>query len=860
MSNFRSEDMKFVKFILNFDCKFELIQEVGHLGCVQFKDLNPDLNAFQRRYVQDVRRAEELLRIIKLLQTAVKSIPDLTEDFATYEPEARLKGMRSLGEIEQFLGEKDEEIRDLNTKHDALYRHEQEVVEFLEVLNGCKGFLQHMRNESIENSSVEMKERQVREREDGGMQFVAGCIPTSMVNKLSRILARNFRNKVVFVSHQIEQPIFDPRQDKSADKVSKTVFMCFYHYPSFTPKIVKLVETFSATKYTIPESSFDRERLRTDYETKLKSIGQTLSTLNEYRRQALGKLVPLLEPWEQLVRIHKGSANVLNLFKVVEGKGAGRVVEGQGWLAASDMEAVHEALAAGARLAKSNASSYIIEEIPPGEHDVPPTFFKTNKFTAGYQGIINAYGCARYKEMNPAIFSVITFPFMFGVMFGDSGHGFLMTLIAAYLIYKETQIEADKNKNEIFGMLFNGRYLVFMMGLFGFYMGTIYNDTFSIGFKAAPSQFGDCSNDDNGTAVRCVRPYLDGVVYPYGFDPQWSHSSNKLSYQNSVKMKQAIVLGVVHMSLGIFCKLFNLLYYNKRASVFLVWIPEFVFMTFIFGYLAIIIFVKWGINWDDRYILNNDRILVLDSNPSVGKFHWPQGARTWYVDPVSNCNITEKLTNLEADYMKPEIYNQTACSQASAKPCEWCSLWKQYPPSLLETLIKFFMALGQVETPKLIYTGQSGLQSFLLIFAFLQLPILLCGEPWWIKRELSHKDVKEGGIVHDNYIGFHDQDQEAGGHSAEVNVWGEEVPHIPEHPHEFSEVVIHQIIHTIEYALGCISNTASYLRLWALSLAHQQLSEVFWDKLVIEIGFQMGPVVLFITIGMWAGMTFGILM
>jgi V-type H+-transporting ATPase subunit a len=78
---------------------------------------------------------------------------------------------------------------------------------------------------------------------------------------------------------------------------------------------------------------------------------------------------------------------------------------------------------------RPNIAGGQLHEVREGALGAPPSFFRTNDFTWPFQEIVNTYGVPRYGEVNPGLFTITTFPFLFGVMFGDIGHGFLLFVL-----------------------------------------------------------------------------------------------------------------------------------------------------------------------------------------------------------------------------------------------------------------------------------------------------------------------------------------------------------------------------------------------------------------------------------------------
>jgi V-type H+-transporting ATPase subunit a len=612
--------------------------------------------------------------------------------------------------------------------------------------------------------------------EQFGFQFLAGVVSKAQHPVMERQVFLASRGNCFTFSQELE-----------GDE-NKIAFILYFLGSALRRKLVRICESLSVRLYLYPENASDVQSQRQANSKQITDLTAVLTSTTKQRTDLLHSVGQRFGPWKLKLIQEKAIYTVLNKMAPQS-----RNMIANMWVPTIELDSVQHAL--DDSVADRGIAHPVLTTIETDR--TPPTHFYTNEFTRVFQGIVNTYGIPRYQEANPAIFTIVTFPFLFGMMYGDVGHGSFLCMFGCYLVWNYSSMAKAAAADEMMGTIVGGRYLLAMMGAFAVYVGLCYNDCMSLSLNLFGSHWHFDSHEPGAIAER-----LPGV-YPFGLDPAWHDTVTELAFQNSLKMKLSVIFGITQMTFGIILSLTNHLHYKNYLSIWCEFIPMMIFMLCLFGYMIVLILTKWSIDWS----LPMTNGLNPDGTPCV------------------------------AD-----------------------------PPNLITTIINMFLNPGFVECKSLLFEGQAELQASLVSFAFLAVPWLLFAKPTILYLANWQKTSEEGGAEHeplqtdeeqphdDHAVAAVPKKKEAAAHG------GHDDGHGGGGPFDFGNICINQMIHTIEFVLGTVSNTASYLRLWALSLAHAELAKVFFDQILMA-GWESGSAIgVFVGTAIWMSVTFAVLM
>ena len=136
-SLFRSEEMALCQLFLQSEAAYNCVSELGELGLVQFRDLNPDINAFQRKFVNEVRRCDEMERKLRFLEKEIKKdeIPMLDCGDSPEAPQPR-----EMIDLEATFEKLEHELREVNQNAEALKKNFLELTELKHILRKTQQF------------------------------------------------------------------------------------------------------------------------------------------------------------------------------------------------------------------------------------------------------------------------------------------------------------------------------------------------------------------------------------------------------------------------------------------------------------------------------------------------------------------------------------------------------------------------------------------------------------------------------------------------------------------------------------------------------------------------------------------------
>nr|CAI43264.1 V-ATPase a subunit 7_2 isotype of the V0 sector [Paramecium tetraurelia] len=737
---FRPTEIHLYKLYVEREQAFHFLTKVGQMNNVNL--VNCSNHAFHEHdYYKQLKRCDdiynkisEVKNLLILYNKPIHYCPNI-KSFIQYLQITEDQVIK----IEQELTHKVQFIMNQQTNLQQIVEQRNRLEEEIAVIQHCKEFIYKF-------SGVQLG-------------YIVGCMNAADQHKFNRIVFRISKENGIVKF-----------KDFNNEKIIFTLVFTKGKHENLKTKLLKICEAFNVSIFQLPEEI--------QIETKINELENELTNLSIVITSTKLEIEEQLDffsdisaerPLELDEIYFIGYCSYICELKIIVDlvsatyyhltffEAKSQFLIGQMWCEPNQIELIKQI----------GVQIEIMQDINEKLYE-PPSLLKTNQFTYIFQELVNTYGIPRYHEINPGLFTIITFPFLFGMMFGDIGHGIVLTFFGFYLLmFGKGVIKSIKLENSSeylsyadFQSLYECRYLITLMGMFATYCGFIYNDFFSISLEYKLEKF------------------------QLGFDGKWSMSESHLTVMNSFKMKTAIIVGVIQMVFGILLKGWNCLNQRKFIDFIFNFIPELAFMLSTFGYMSFLIILKW---------------------------------------------LTNYSNNME-------------------------------PPSIITTLLNMVFTQGGITGAEM-YPHQVYFQTILIRIAICS-PIIMLLKPEVIRIKRSLFNSGNQQMVYDDLVELE---------HAQVEVIKEEKNQmfgnlvgsraIKEEKHfDFAEIYIESLIECIEFVLGAVSNTASYLRLWALSLAHSQLSEVFF-KMSLEPQLESGSVIgICLTFMVYALATFGVLM
>lgn len=276
---FRSEEMTLCQLFLQSEAAYACVSELGELGLVQFRDLNPDVNAFQRKFVNEVRRCDEMERKLRFLQKEIEKdeIPILDTGENPDAPQPR-----EMIDMEATFERLENELREVNNNTEALKKNFLELTELKHILRKTQVFFDERDGGADEGMSKNLIPPEVSA--GGQLGFLAGVINRERLPGFERMLWRACRGNVFLRTAEVETPLEDP---SSGDEVYKCVFIIFFQGEQLKTRVKKICDGFRARLYPCPEPQPERREMALGVMTRIEDLNTVLGQTTDHRHRVL---------------------------------------------------------------------------------------------------------------------------------------------------------------------------------------------------------------------------------------------------------------------------------------------------------------------------------------------------------------------------------------------------------------------------------------------------------------------------------------------------------------------------------------------------------------------------------------------